>query len=341
MRLTARVRAWGVEARGTASDCAWWLPRAAYRLTGRRWPHPSNLYRAEIPRQRKLGRGLPGMTVPQERAYYKWHAQEVFTGAGAPIDLGSWLGSTTAALAMGLAANRRAPARRAVLHAYDRFVWEPWMDDYSQGLQNGPYAPGESFRNEFERVTARWRGRIQVHEADLLKEGWSGGPIELLLVDAMKSWELSRQIVAEFYPQLLPGGYLIHQDFGHCFTPWIHLVSYRLRDQFVLTQDIPGSETAVLKAVRPVTVQDPAELRRESFDDCEVEAAFAHSVSISSEAMHSGVRAARAMLYVYDGRLDEATQLLNRLRGGGLVSGYHFSVVSRAIADAGRGPLTA
>ena len=42
------------------------------------------------------------------------------------------------------------------------------------------------------------------------------------------------------------------------------------------------------------------------------------------------------MLHVYDGRLDEATALLNRLRAGGLVSGYHLSAVSAAIADAER-----
>src|SRR5207244_4836892 len=130
---------------------------------------------------------FPGMTSANERAYFKWHAQEVFTGGGAIVDLGCWFGSTTAMLALGLYKNRRPAARRARIHAYDRFAWEPWMDDYVSAVRLGPYSPGDSFLPEFELTISRWRGSIDVHASDLLEERWQGPPIELLLVDAMKA----------------------------------------------------------------------------------------------------------------------------------------------------------
>lgn len=342
MAVPARVRAWGHEARTMASDAARFVPLAAYRLSGRRWAPSAQMYRSGILRQRVIEHRLPGMTVPSERAYFKWHAQECFAGEGEAVDLGSWLGSTTAVLAMGLEANPRPAVKRATLHAYDRFTWESWMDDYAEALRYGPYSPGASFLPEFERVTRRWQERIRVHEGDLLEERWSGGPIELLLVDAMKSWPLAQHIVEHFYPALLPGqGFVIHQDFGHCFTPWIHLVSYRLRDALVMTQDVPRSETAVFRAARPVEISDPSAFRREAFDDQEVDEAFEYCLSITGDEKHSGIRAARVMLDVYDRRLDEAEERVGRLRSQGLVGPYHADAVTGALKDARRGTLTA
>ena len=49
------------------------------------------------------------------------------------------------------------------------------------------------------------------------------GPIKILLVDAMKSSELAKAITMNFFPSLLEGVLLIHQDYKHYFTPWIHV----------------------------------------------------------------------------------------------------------------------
>jgi hypothetical protein len=228
------------------------------------------------------------MTTMTERAYFKWHAQEEVTGSGTIVDLGCWLGSTTAALGMGLVANRRRSAKSTLIHAYDRFTWEPEFDFHSPPTRLGPYRAGDSFRQEFELVVGPWRSRIEVHEGDLLLESWLDGPIELLLVDAMKSWDLASHIVRHFYPALLPmNGYLIHQDFSHCFTPWIPLISFRLLEYLRPVKDIPRSESVVFRSMRPIPMSE-LDLSRAAFDEREIDQAFDYWLRSTPSEKHSG-----------------------------------------------------
>lgn len=272
------------------------------------------------------------MTTMTERAYFKWHAQEEVTGAGAVVDLGSWLGSTTATMAMGLSANPRRAVRNTVIDAYDEFRWDPRFDYHSPPTKLGPYKEGDSFRPEFELVVARWRERIVVHEGDLLQERWSGGPIELMLVDAMKTWELATHIVRHFYPALLPGtGYVIHQDFSHCFTPWIPLVSYRLLEFLKPVKDIPRAESFVFQVTQPVS-ESELTLDRASFREAEIERAFQYWLSATLPEKRSGLRTARILLAHYDGDSERAQSLRSSLTAHGLLSGHHQATL-QAVMD--------
>lgn len=311
----------------------YWLPSLAlYRLSGRRLPDSPDLYRTGLIRQLRERPRIPGMTSMMVRAYLKWHAQEVLTGAGTVVDLGSWLGSTTAALAMGLSANRRPAAARTVIHAYDEFVWDPRFGHYSPPLRLGPYEAGDSFRAEFELVVRRWSDRIAVHEGDLLQGEGTGEPIELLVVDVMKSWELTTHVLRHFYSELIaPQGYLIHQDFSHCFTPWIPLTSYRLLPYLEPVKDIPRSETLVFRAARPVPLSELG-LGRESFEESEVEEAFRYWLRTTEPNKHSGLRTARILLAHYDGDAERAQRMRASLTADGLLSEVHRAAL-RAVMD--------
>jgi hypothetical protein len=310
----------------------WSIPLVVYRVSGRRWARSPDLYRAGILRQQLERARIPGMTTSVERAYFKWHAQEVLTGAGSIVDLGSWLGSTTAALAMGLVANPRPSAAHTVIHAYDQFIWEEPMGYHSPATRLGPYQPGETFRPEFELVVRRWRRRIVVHEGDLLRERWTGGPIELLLVDAMKSWELTGHLMRRFYPCLSAGcGYLIHQDFSHYFTPWIPLTAFRLLDHLEPVKDIPRSESMVFRVRRPLDEED-VDLTRASFGETEIDEAFAYWLGATLPEKHSGLRTARILLAHADGDSERADHLRRSLGERGLL-GQDHALKLRAIMD--------
>lgn len=340
MRSVGRARRLVASSTSPAlQDLACLLRLAVYRTSGRNLCRSPRLYLAGIRRQRRLSNRFPGMTTLSERAYFKWHAQEIFTGEGAAVDLGSWLGSTTVTLAMGLDANPAQAARRATLHAYDRFVWEPWMDWYADAVHLGPYSPGESFLPEFEHTITPWRDRIEVHEGDLREQMWCDGPIELLLVDAMKSHELAERIVLRFYGALTVGkGYIIHQDYGNGYTPWIHLVSYRFRHQLVAIQDVERSETMVFRVAAPLDDQLHAHnFDRASFNDAEVREAFEYSLRITSPEKHSGIHASNVMLWVHDGRLEEARALLRSLEDRRAISAFHLQGVTEALERVERG----
>jgi hypothetical protein len=332
----ASAKAWTRLARPDDArwDLAWAAPLALYRLSGRRLARSQHLYRPEIVRQRRLG--LPGMTTPSELAYFKWHAQEGFRGVGHVVDLGCWFGSTTAALAMGLAANPHSAVARVRIHAYDRFAWEPWMDAWSHLARQGPYAEGDTFLPEFETVVAPWRERVEVHRGDLLTQPWEHGGIELLLIDAMKSWRLAEHIVRVFFRALIPDvGHVLHQDYAHRYTPWINLLSYRLRDCLVPVLDVARSETVVFRVVgTPSDVVRDIPLSRESFTDREIDCAFEYSLSITRPDKHSAIRTARVILQIRDGDLAGAHDRVRLLEKKAQVSEDDALLLQKAISEA-------
>ena len=136
--------------------------------------------------------GFAGMTSPAER-WALFDAARNLRGIGQALDLGSWLGSLSVSMALGLEANPRARATGVSVHAYDAFIWlAPSMDgQWAAGLPLTCPADGQSFLPLFQHVVRPWAHLIETHPGDLAEAHWTGGAIELLSVDAMKSAELA------------------------------------------------------------------------------------------------------------------------------------------------------
>jgi hypothetical protein len=295
--------------------------RAAHTLSAgrlfasRRHEMSQSLALAHLLRSRKQ---IIGMTSFGERAYCQWYARRLHTGEGAIVDLGCWLGSTTIPLAIGL---RRNPIPQARIHAFDLFRWDTGMDLFVRGTPlEGRFAPGERFVDAYLEQLGRWRPLVEVHEEDLAEARWSSGAIEFLAVDAMKSWALAGNIVSKFFPALIPGKSLVfHQDFAHWYTPWIHLLQYRLRDSFELAYDIPRSDGAVFRLVRQLSRAPlDAAYGYEAFDADEVEAAFAYSLRRARLEKHPNIRAAKIKLLFEIGDVERALSELEGCRAEGL-----------------------
>jgi len=95
-------------------------------------------------------------------------------------------------------------------------------------------------------------GTVELIRADLALYEWTAGPIKILLVDAMKSEKLACQIARNFYPSLITGSLLIHQDFKHFYTSWIHVLQYRLRQYFRFYRSVVGTGTAAFEVIAPI-----------------------------------------------------------------------------------------
>jgi hypothetical protein len=191
------------------------------------------------------------MLINLEREYLHTFALKKYAGQGAIVDLGCWLGSSTIALASGLREHPDLQLRSALVHAYDPFIWDRWMNDVSAVRQtplDGKYKTGESFLEAGRELTEPWKDNIRFSPGNLSSIGWFGGLIEFLFVDAMKSWQLSNCIIHDFYPSLIPGiSILVQQDFGNFYVYWIHLITYRLREYFQPIYDVPYSESLCFK----------------------------------------------------------------------------------------------
>jgi hypothetical protein len=257
---------------------------------------------------------IPGMVSPDEMAFFRERAAHSVGKEGAIVDLGCWLGSTSIALAQGiLSSGPRADNRTEKVLGFDRFVWEEWMP---ARISYGRYQPGESFLPEARRVTHDWGGEsIELIAADLALYEWGDGPIKILLVDAMKSETIARQITNSFFPSLLTGGLLIHQDFKHFYTSWIHVIQHRLRRYFRLDASVPRSGTVAFEVIAPIpreAVDQATDLA--TISDDEVDASFRHSLDLVGPEDCVNVAAAHVMQYVHLGRKERALATLEIYR---------------------------
>jgi len=235
-----------------------------------------------------------GWTLPNERRFNQWYAREAFRGMGEIVDLGCMNGSSTAALASGLAANPRAAGRK--VHAFDRFI-KSWPTIPGEPLEDIPQ--GGDFFARFTENTAPWRDLIDPYRGDIGKFTWTGGPIEYLLVDLMKSWDTAAMAAEKFFPSLLDRDALVvHQDFLHYYTPWIHLVMFRLRERLVPAFEVPDSCTMVFRTAGDLgleTCRKAADFT--GIEAAEVDEAFEWSDSIVRKNSKGPLRAAKAMFF--------------------------------------------
>jgi hypothetical protein len=277
---------------------------------------------------------LVGMTSEHEQSYYQRAARELAGRPGSIVDLGCWMGSTTLSLAEGIREARLTSAATANdrIYAYDLFRWEGWMDRFLPHVACD-YRPGESFLPEVRRRVREFADRIDLIQADLTVRVWKDQAIKLLLVDAMKTQDLARSITCFFYPCLLPDSLLIHQDFKHPYTPWIHLLQFRLRDCFRLTHDVRGFGTTAFQTLREIA-PETAGLATDfaSFSSEEVDAAMDYSMRFIDEGDKPLVAGAHLMHYLNAGNTEAAQRFFHGYRARGMLANPEFAAVAERLS---------
>jgi hypothetical protein len=266
--------------------------------------------------KRRLTSQLVGMTSKSEQDFCSRYGRELYTGVGEVVDLGCWLGSTTISLARGLRDNSAFIDKHRKVHAYDLFVWFDWMDESLAGTDLvGRFAEGDSFLKEFERRVSDHLELIEIHAGDLTVIRWQEKPIEFLLVDAMKNWDLANAILRDFYPYLIPGKSMVmHQDFAFSPVPWIHVLQWKLREYFEVCQDVPASPSLVFKFTRAI----PAELLTagysyDSFSRQNVDETYEYFLDRVSPAKKPNVAAAKVTWFLEQDKVAEAAAAFDDL----------------------------
>ena len=200
---------------------------------------------------------VPGMTQPDELRYFYWCCATHHQPGRKVVELGPYVGRSTVALAAGL---RNSADRNGRLVSVDCFEWNTWalentFENTIRGLteaQRVRLAPeqlqpqeNDSFLPLFEVFTEPLQSSIQCENAKLETYQWCGDPIDVLMIDAAKSWPTLDQIVRQFFPSLIDGAVVIHQDYKHFYTYWLHPVTERMLEQGVLalSENVGGTPT--------------------------------------------------------------------------------------------------
>ena len=202
---------------------------------------------------------VPTMLSQEEGQLYHWLGTRA-QGLGATVDLGAFAGGSSARLLSGLALS----GRPYHLHAYDRFQ--------AKASTRARFLPGTDASDRDILPLARanlapWAPHVTLHPGDIAAQRWTGGPVEILAIDAAKSPALADHIAAEFYPALIPGrSVVIHQDFLHDAQPWLAVQMLRLGDAMQLVGRA-ARDVAVFEPLRPVTAADLAAAQTAGLDD--------------------------------------------------------------------------
>jgi hypothetical protein len=273
--------------------------------------HPERWVDGLPQRYRKYRRPpwVHGMTTDNELCFLETYAREVFSGAGRIVDLGCWFGATTLSLARGLAARGKA-APAGTIDALDRFEWESWMDPIAEKVSlPRRYAAGQSFYDEVKELLRPYAAVINVERQDLLRYTPPLTPVELLFIDAMKSWGLAQKIVCGFFPRLIAGcSYVVQQDFAyyHPVVATSHLSMWYLREHFRCVHHVPDSCSVVFFCTRPLEAAALPEFSPKLFTADLVEEAYEYCLGCVQSNVRVMLEIAKLCFLIQEGHAQTA-----------------------------------
>ncbi len=198
--------------------------------------------------------GIPTMLSKSERKLLYSLARDYAGGDNAIVDAGCFLGGSTAALLAGVR-DRKEPWQGPPVESYDLFRVEKFtIPKFFRDEET--VRVGETFRPRFDAHIARFDVPHVVHEGDITQIGWSGGPIDILFLDVLKSWEINDAVLRDFFPSLVPGrSVIVHQDYGWGGHEWIPITVELMRDSLVLVDFMEwGSHVFFVERELPVDV---------------------------------------------------------------------------------------
>jgi methyltransferase family protein len=204
------------------------------------------------------------MVTAEERRYLRWLTAVYWREQGHVLEIGPWLGGSTACLAQGL--EDRGSRSRFRVHTVDNFVWRRFMSDRA----DLPLAEGESFEAAFSSNVAPWADRIVAWRrslpddeapldslaAEIRDSGdslqplfrWlAAEPIEILFIDGAKTWAGMIHLLEETVDHLVPSALLVCQDYKYWENYWVPL----LIEMLMSDREVAGTPRLRIEHVLP------------------------------------------------------------------------------------------
>jgi hypothetical protein len=256
-----------------------------------------------------------GMIGPEERRCYYWLAQHWLKGDGCIVDAGAFVGASTHCFAAGAAsAGRRGFQGRPLIHAYDYFEVVDTYVGSAITEQFRPIEVGESYLDIFREQIIEYDDMIAAHSGDFLKQTWGGDPIEILFVDISKTQDLNSHVIECFFSSLIPHqSIVIHQDYFHCWHPYIHVTMEYLSPEFELIDEHVDYQSRVWRLARPISLERLKRAIKYDFSSVERQDLLHQLIEKSSAFSRPMIEVVRLWQQVLDGDLDTARRNYRRL----------------------------
>jgi hypothetical protein len=183
------------------------------------------------------------MTTDAEREFY-YRIVKDNAGKGEIVELGAWLGASTASIAKGI----RDSGFALKAKVYDKFETRPGharkvREFYARhGIDK---MPAGSSIEQFVENMGELMAYVEPHRGKIEQMVWTGGPIAVLISDAPKRVPQISAVLTTLGPWLQPGAIMAWQDFGHFPSYEIPACLYRLGDHLEFVEAVvPGTTMA-------------------------------------------------------------------------------------------------
>jgi hypothetical protein len=253
-------------------------------------------------------RAVPTMLSPEEQALLYVLARDHAGGEGAIVDAGCFLGGSSAAVLAGVR-DRPGPWTGPPVVSYDCFRVEEYT--LEQFFSDAPgVRVGDSFRSRYDRNVSGYGVPHEVREGDVVEFGWGGGPIDILFLDLLKTWEINDAVLRDFFPHVVPGRtVVVQQDYGWGQLPWLQMTVELMRSSLRWLDAVWSSHVFLVE--RPIPEQlFTAELRRD-LSDGEKLALVDRAIARDDGGSADMVTLAKAAMLAELGRRDEAHALVD------------------------------
>lgn len=256
---------------------------------------------------------IPAMTTDAERECYYRLAMEA-AGNGAIIELGAWLGASTAYIAAGI----RDSGANAKAHVYDKFQSKPahaakvklFFD--REGID--PIPVGHA-RKAFESYLGPLLKHVEVHEGQIETIISSREPIALMVTDAPKRVKAISAVLTRLRKPIVPGTVLAWQDFGHFPSYEIPACLWRIRKHIEVVEAIVPGTTVVFRVKSQWHADEVSEqaFALKAWTPQEIDAAWAEWLTDVPAEKAALFRSGQPLFLCDIGHADEATLRLKRI----------------------------
>lgn len=237
---------------------------------------------------------VSGMTSAAECRYLYWLAFSQLTGKGQLVEVGSWLGRSSLHLAAGL--DHAGSAAR--LHCFDGFTWarsDPAKSDL-------PLKPGDNFQSYFEANVASFKQSVTATRTRISDISWSGGPVEVLFLDAPKKLPEITRCLEVFGPTLIPGSSVIAiQDYQYFPAYALAASLHTLRDRLELIHVVLDGSTVAFRVTGAIDLASakPADWDISRWSPAKIEDSWRDILGALPDAARERLAPAKA-LHLYD-----------------------------------------
>lgn len=195
------------------------------------------------------------MISVEEKAFLYGLARDHFTGQGAIVDAGIFLGASTRCFFAGLQDNltRKVGDEKAIQSYEYAIATQLMVDMFTRRGIAASIKVGDSFEHLLRQTIEPCQEFVDLHIGDIQQAHWPDRPIEVLFLDVIKTEGINRHVLESFFPYLIPGhSIVVQQDYFVDFLPFIKLSQESLASHFEFVCAIGPSAAFRLTQAIPV-----------------------------------------------------------------------------------------